>query len=392
HHRDQTGSVILDAMLQKLQSYPDVQILGDHTAVDLITLSHHSTRLTDIYRKPTCVGAYLLNNETHEVETWLAKETVLATGGLGEVYLHTTNPSGARGDGLAMAYRAGVRIMNMEFVQFHPTSLYVPNERRFLISETLRGEGAELLTFEGESFMHRYDNRGTLAPRDIVARGIYTEMLRTQSDHVWLDISRREPDWIRQRFPKIYQHCLERHIDMTSEPLPVVPAAHYCCGGITVDRAGQTSMQRLRAVGEVACTGVHGANRLASASLLEGLVWGRTCAEDISQQIKRFAYYFPTVNDWVMAKEDVDPALLHQDWMAIKQTMWNYVGLVRNRRRLRRASTMLAELKSEIDTFYEEAKLTPEVLGLRNGVPTAQLVTQGASRNKTSLGCHFRED
>lgn len=392
HHRDQTGRAILDSMLARLQRYPNVTFLRGYTAVDLISLAHHSTKFTDIYRKPTCVGAYLLNAESNEVETYLAKETILATGGIGEVYLHSTNPASARGDGLAMAYRAGARIMNLEFVQFHPTSLNTPNERRFLLSETLRGEGAELLNENYEPFMQRYDERGSLAPRDIVARGIYQEMLHASADHVWLDISRKDPDWVRQRFPSIYQHCIERHIDMTQEPMPVVPAAHYSCGGVAVDRVGQTSLHRLRAIGEVSCTGVHGANRLASASLLEGLVWGRACAEDIGQQLRRFAYYFPPVNDWVMATDEVDPALVHQDWTTIKQTMWNYVGLVRTRRRLRRAESMLQELKREIDNFYDEATLTPNLLGLRNGVLAALLVTQGALRNRHSQGCHYRVD
>ncbi len=391
HFRDQTGKAIMDTMIAYLERQPNVNMLTDHTAVDLITLAHHSESLTDIYKSPTCVGVYALDNITSNVKTFFAKETILATGGVGEVFLHTTNPSSARGDGLAMAYRAGARIMNMAYIQFHPTSLYIAHERRFLLTEALRGEGAEILSLNGSSFMHKYHEKGALAPRDIVARSIYQEMLRGNSEYLLLDISSKDPDWIKKRFPCIYEYALSKNLDMTKEPLPIVPAAHYSCGGVAVDGVGQTSIRRLRAIGEVSCTGVHGANRLASSSLLEGLVWGKTTADAISDEIGKYHYSFPEVRPWVMSNEVVDSSLIQQDWMSIKQTMWNYVGLVRDTRRLRRALSMLRELQWEISLFYEKAALTPELLGLRNGIDTALLIAKGAFRNRQSIGCHYRE-
>jgi L-aspartate oxidase len=356
----------------------------------LITLSHHSKSMTDIYLPSTCVGAYVMDNGNEQVEIVFAKETILATGGLGEVFLHTTNPRGARGDGVAMAYRAGARIMNMEYVQFHPTALFVPSERRFLLSEALRGEGAELLGCDFKPFMQSYHGKESLAPRDIVARSIYQEMVKADAPHLWLDISFRDPVWLKERFPSIYSYCHGKGFDLTKEPIPIVPAAHYTCGGIAVDEKGKTSILRLRAIGEVSCTGLHGGNRLASTSLLEGLVWAKMCADDLSTELVKRKDYFPSVEKWVMSEGPVDKALIQQDWMTIKQTMWNYVGLIRDKNRLCRALKMLQELKWEIESFYEKAKLNPELLGLRNGVQTALLITQGALRNKNSLGCHYR--
>jgi len=331
-----------------------------------------------------------MENATQEVEIFFARETVLATGGMGAIFLNTTNPKEARGDGVAMAYRAGARIMNMEYVQFHPTAFCHSSERRFLLSEALRGEGAELLDAEQRPFLERYCDRGALAARDIVARSIYQEMLKSQAPHLWLDISFKPADWVKERFPSIYSHCLSKGFDLTREPIPIVPAAHYACGGIAVDLKGRTSIRQLYAVGEVSCTGLHGANRLASTSLLEGLVWGKLCAEDIAEELQQGGEYFPPIEEWQMSEDPIDKALIQQDWMSIKQTMWNYVGLIRDQNRLTRAVKMLQELKWEIDSFYEKAKLTPELLGLRNGIQTALLVTQGAVRNKRSLGCHFR--
>ncbi|MGE0669719.1 MAG: L-aspartate oxidase [Parachlamydiales bacterium] len=390
HHRDQTGLAIMGALIERVKNHPQIQFKTDQTAVDLITLSHHSKVITDIYYPSTCVGAYVMDNRSGDVKIHFAKETILATGGIGEVFLHTSNPKEARGDGLAMAFRAGARIMNMEYIQFHPTTLYLPYERRFLITEALRGEGAELLTIDQSAFMHRYDARGSLAPRDIVARSIYQEMMQVDSQHLWLDISSRSSDWIKGRFPTVYSHCLSKGYDLTSEPIPVVPAAHYSCGGIAVDLQGRTTIHRLRAIGEVACTGVHGANRLASTSLLEALVFSKLCAEALGNQLQQRKDYFPPVEEWVMSDQCVDSALVQQDWTTIKQTMWNYVGLVRDTQRLSRAFKMLHELKIEIDSFYSSCKLTPELLGLRNGIQTALLITEGAIRNRRSIGCHYR--
>ena len=381
YHRDATGRAVMDAILKKIASMPNITLRTGQSAIDIITLSHHSLSPTDIYAQPTCVGAYLLDGE--KVEALFAKETILATGGVGEVFLHTSNGVEARGDGIAMAYRAGVRIMNMEYVQFHPTTLYHLGEPRFLLTEALRGEGARVLSRDFKPFMEE------LAPRDRAAGAIFQEMVRTAHPHLWLDISFKERGYLRERFPTIYDHCLERGWDLTQEPIPIVPAAHYSCGGIAVDLEGRTTMKGLRAIGEVACSGVHGANRLASTALLEGLVWAKTTADSIVREWKSEA--FPEVEQWQMGSEAIDEALILQDWMTIKQTMWNYVGLVRSTHRLKRAHKMLSELKEEIDSFYANALLTPELLGLRNGCETALLITQGALRNRNSRGVHQRQ-
>jgi L-aspartate oxidase len=391
HHKDCTGKAIMQALLKKVESLPNIDFKRGHIAVDLITLSHHSKNLTDLYYPSTCAGAYVFDELRKEVAIHFAKQTILATGGIGEVFLHTTNPKNAYGSGLAMAYRAGARIMNMEYVQFHPTSLYVPNQKRFLLSEALRGEGAELLSWEGKPFMHAYHPSGSLAPRDITAKSIYKQMIYEGAPHLWLDISFKPREWLQGRFPTLYERCFEMGYDLTREPLPIVPAAHYACGGIAVDGEGRTSIQRLFAIGEVACTGVHGANRLASTSLLEGVVWAKRCAEAISS-LKKESYYFPPVEGWVMGSKKIDSALIQQDWTSIKQTMWNYVGLERSHERLMRALRILQELKWQIDSFYEKAELTSELLMLRHGIQTALLITEGAFRNKKSLGCHSRVD
>jgi L-aspartate oxidase len=390
YHKDQTGKAIMHALLETVKSSAKIFFKPNHTAVDLITLSHHSKNLTDIYAPSTCVGAYVMDNAQGSIEIFFAQETILATGGLGDVFLHSTNPREARGDGVAMAYRAGARIMNMEYVQFHPTAFYLPFERRFLLSEALRGEGAEVLTSDFKPFMHSYHEKGALAPRDITARAIYQEMLQSECQHLWLDITARNASYLKERFATIYQYCMAKGFDMTQQPLPIVPAAHYSCGGIAVDEKSRTTIKRLRAVGEVACTGLHGANRLASTSLLEALVWSKHCAEDLYEVLRERRDDFPSVEEWVMSHASADIALIQQDWTTIKQTMWNYVGLVRDQARLSRAFKMLTELKWEIESFYDRCKLTPELLGLRNGVQTALLVTQGALRNRNSIGCHYR--
>jgi L-aspartate oxidase len=390
HWKDQTGHAIMEGLLEAVRKNPLIELRPHAIAVDLITLSHHSKRPADLYEPSTCVGAYVFDPQTKKVEILFAKETILATGGLGELFLHTTNPKEARGDGIAMAYRAGARIMNLEYVQFHPTALYIPTERRFLLSEAMRGEGARLLNAQMEPFMERYDERGDLAPRDIVSRAIFSEIVRSSANHVWLDISSKSRSWIEGRFPAIDAYCKARAFDLAVEPVPVVPAAHYSCGGIAVDLKGRSSIRRLRALGEVSCTGLHGANRLASTSLLEGIVWAKTASDDLIGNWGRRRDLFPPVEEWQMSDEKVDSALIAQDWMTIKQTMWNYVGLVRDSDRLRRAHKMLRELQWEIDQFYERAELTPELIGLRNGALTALLVVQGALRNRTSRGCHYR--
>ncbi len=392
HRADTTGRSIEESMLAAVAREPNATVLTGRTAIDLLTLSHHSRSPLDVYPSPTCVGAYVFDQETRQVETLMAKEIVLATGGLGRIFLHTSNPSGACGDGVAMAYRAGARCINMQFVQFHPTTLFHGDER-FLISESLRGEGARLVDPSGREFMFEYHPDGSLAPRDIVARGIHRMMHETGAPCAYLDISHKPAAWVRARFPRIHDKCREVGIDMTSQPIPVVPAAHYSCGGIAVDEWGCSSVRRLRAVGEVSCTGLHGANRLASTSLLECLVWGTRAGEDAARaSTSGGEYYLPEIAPWQYETEPVDPALVAQDWLTIRQTMWNYVGLVRSRRRLDRAHQILRELHLEIGRFYARSELSDALISLRNGVQTALVVLLAAIESHESRGCHYRVD
>jgi L-aspartate oxidase len=392
HHKDQTGSAIQRAFIERIASYPKVKLLCAATAVDLLTISHHSVEPLDVYKPQTCIGAYALDQASGEIFPILAKETILATGGLGRVFLHTTNPAGARGDGIAMAYRAGARCINMQYVQFHPTTLFHPSGR-FLISEAMRGEGARLVDRRGREFMADYHPDGSLAPRDVVARGIHQMMLESGEPCAYLDISHKPTDQVRERFPGIHAHCLKYGIDITTEPIPVVPAAHYSCGGVAVDEWGRSNLHRLRAVGEVACSGLHGANRLASTSLLECLAWGtRAGAQAAALIAEGEEYYFPQIALWRYEREPVDPALIAQDWLSIQQTMWNYVGLVRSAKRLNRAHEILRELSLEILRFYEKAEVTDAMVGLRNGIQTALVVLLAAMECRVSRGCHYRID
>jgi L-aspartate oxidase len=392
HFKDQTGFSIERAFFQKVRLHPKVKVLANATAVDLLTASHHSVEPTDVYRPLTCVGAYVLDQTTGKISSVLAKETILATGGLGSVFLHTTNPPGARGDGIAMAYRAGARCINLQYVQFHPTALLAP-DGCFLISETVRGEGGRLVDRQGKEFMQRFHPAGSLAPRDVAARAIYQTMLESGEPCVYLDITHKPADQLRERFPGIYAVCLERGIDLTRQPIPVVPAAHYSCGGIATDAWGRTNVDRLRAVGEVACTGLHGANRLASTSLLECLVWGTRAGEQAAERICRGnEFYFPQVADWRYENEPADPALISQDWLTIQHTMWNYVGLIRSEKRLNRAMRVLRELDLEIARFYEKCEVSDSIIGLRNGILTALLILEAADQARESRGCHYRID
>ncbi|MDD5545003.1 MAG: L-aspartate oxidase [Acidobacteriia bacterium] len=393
HYKDVTGRAIENTFVEAIKKNPRIRFLTNTTAMDLLTLSHHSLNPQDVYRPPLCVGAHVLMNESGAVETVVAKETILATGGLGRVFLHTTNPVSARGDGIAMAYRAGARCINMQYVQFHPTTLFHPSGR-FLISESLRGEGARLVDSAGQEFMKRFHPDGSLAPRDVVARGIHQWMIETGESCAWLDISHKDSEWIRNRFPGIYEKCRSLDIDITREPIPVVPAAHYSCGGVAVDEFGRSNVHRLRAVGEVACTGVHGANRLASTSLLEGLVWGTRAGEQAAQTLASSTEenYFPEIAPWILEKEQVDPALIAQDWLTIQQTMWNYVGLVRSTKRLDRAHEILRELHLEIERFYDKAALSDALVGLRHGIQTALVILLAAIECRESRGCHYRID
>lgn len=393
HVGDHTGEGIARAMGAVIAAHPRIHVIPNTTAVDLIMTGNHTREARDYYKPPRVLGAYVLDQESGRVEVLLARETVLATGGFGQIYLHTTNPRRTRGDGLAMAYRAGARAVNLEYVQFHPTAFYHRVGPRFLISESMRGEGGRLVNADGEAFMHKYDARLDLAPRDVVARAIHEEMLRTGEPCMYLDITHKDAEWVRARFPSINNFLLKWDVDLTRQPIPVVPASHYSCGGVWVDTEGRSTVAGLRAVGEVSCTGLHGANRLASTSLLEGLVWGTAAGESIAANIGEQPMPQPeTIVDWQMETEPVDPALAQQDWMTIRQTMWNYVGLVRSTRRLERALKILRGLQFDVESFYRRAALTDELIGLRNGAQTALAVTHAALRNRKSLGGHFRRD
>jgi L-aspartate oxidase len=400
HVADATGKAIEEKLIEGLSHFPNVTLLSRHTAVDLLTLSHHSQNPIDVYAPPTCVGAYIFDQERSTVNAYLARKTILASGGLGQIFLHTTNPPTGRGDGLAMAFRAGARVINAEYVQFHPTALYRGSTHapRFLISETVRGAGARLVDHQGEPFMEKYAPEWKdLAPRDVVARSIHREMLESKAECVFLDLrSRMGPRRIKERFPTIYRRCLEAGVDITQELIPVVPAAHYFCGGVWVDEWGRSTLRNLYAVGEVSCTGVHGANRLGSASLLEGLVWGWRAAQDITRLISQsepLRVNPADIPSWYDTGRYVaDPALITQDMSTIKHMMWNYVGLVRSSHRLSRAIDELRHLRSEIDKFYHTAKLSDPLIGLRNSVQAALTVASAAWENRNSRGCHYRED
>jgi len=396
HVSDLTGKAIIISLLKKIKEYSNINLLTAHTAVDLITFPHHALDPLAVYKPPVCLGTYAFNQISQEVIPIIANQTVLASGGLGQIYLNTTNPVGSRGDGFAMAYRAGARVINTEYIQFHPTALYSTKVTKFLISEAVRGEGAVLLAPTGERFMERYAPQWKeLAPRDVVARSIYWEMLTHDYPYVYLDIaSHKKPQEIKNRFPQIYENCIAEDIDITSQPIPVVPAAHYFCGGVHVNSNGMSSLPGLYAVGEVSCTGIHGGNRLASTSLLEGLVWGYRSAEAIRAQTDINHLSESDVPEWSLEGllYEPDHALIQSDMKSIKNLMWHYVGLVRNDYRLKRAQNDLRYLRFEIESFYRKTRLNDELIGLRNSILAAQIVNQSALRNKKSRGAHYREE
>jgi L-aspartate oxidase len=349
------------------------------------------------------LGAYVFDEVRGSVETYFAESVVLATGGLGQIFLHTTNPAGATGDGIAMAARAGIAIRDLEYVQFHPTAYFSPGGERFLISEAVRGEGAWLLNAKGERFMKRYVGEAQeLAPRDEVARAIHEELSATGAPCVYLDIANHNPGKVEipVRFPKIHAYLKERGIDMAKDPIPVVPAAHYSCGGVLVDLEGRVrQIEALYAVGEVSCTGLHGANRLASTSLLEGLVWGWRAGEAAATgrdqaSLRELPAIRERIPAWDAAglADEADPLLVRQDWINLRHIMWNYAGIVRTAKRLRRAVDDLSYLAHRIESFYRTTRLTRGLIELRNGVVTARTVAQAALMNRRSFGCHYRKD
>lgn len=387
HAGDMTGREIERALLEAVRAKPNVRILEEHMAVDLITLAKFGG-------PEVCAGAYVLDVAAGKVSTVLGRATVLASGGAGKVYLYTTNPDVATGDGVAMAYRAGAEVANMEFYQFHPTALYNPAAKSFLISEALRGEGAILRRLDGTPFMAEYDARKELAPRDIVARAIDHEMKRSGADHVWLDITHLEAEVVRERFPGIHAECLRFGIDITKDKIPVVPAAHYMCGGVSTDLEGRTTIPGLWAIGECAHTGLHGANRLASNSLLEGVVFAHRAARALRDEATRDKKPFPAVPDWDVgrAAPSDEAVIVSQSWDELRRLMWNYVGIVRNDKRLRRAARRIALLQEEIAEYYWEHFVTRDLLELRNIATVAELVVACAQARKESRGLHFTTD
>jgi L-aspartate oxidase len=394
HADDATGHAITSRMLEAARAEPRITLVPRQTAVDLITTPHHALDPVAVYGEVECLGAYALDQPSGQVRRYFAPHTVLATGGLGQLYLHTTNPRVARGDGLAMAHRAGAQIINTEYIQFHPTAFYHRDAERFLISESVRGEGAVLRRRDGAAFMSDYHPDGDLASRDVVARAIHEEMLRSGAEYVLLDLAPLSVD-PKARFPTIYEKLMQFGVDITRQPIPVVPAAHYSGGGVKVDTRARTSIRRLYAVGEVSCTGLHGANRLASTSLAEALLWGQRAAHDAADRAEPLP---PDIADKIAVwhdeglTEDTDPLLIIQDWMMIKSTMWNYAGIVRTAKRLQRAVADLSYLAHRVEQFYRETKLTDSMIGLRNGIAAAQIIAGAALRNPVSRGCHFRKD
>jgi L-aspartate oxidase len=399
HADDTTGKAIQETLITIVSGHPRIRLVRNTTAIDLLTLSHHSKDRLSVYKPETCVGAYLFDRTSGTVMRCVARHPVLAPGGVGDIYSRSTNPPGSRGDGIAMAARTEARIINAEYIQFHPTTFYREKAPSFLISEAVRGAGAQLVHANGEPFMHRYaPDWKDLAPRDVVARSILKEMLDKDLSHVYLDLRSHLPaDEIHTRFPNIHRHCMQYGVDITTDLIPVVPAAHYACGGVWTDEWGCTTVRGLYAVGEVACTGVHGANRLASTSLLEGLVWGQRAAEHIIehgagrvQSIGEFSR--DDIPEWQDTGTELpDPALVQQDMNVIRNIMWNYVGLVRTTRRLGRALRELRHLHTEIENFYQISKINDNLIGLRNAVETAVIIAHAAWKNKTSVGCHYRE-
>lgn len=398
HADDLTGWAIEKALLAQIDKNPNIQVLEDHIAIDLIT----EGKVLKKWRKPgKCLGAYVLNEKSGQIITLAADVTVLATGGAGKVYLYTSNPNTSTGDGIAMAYRAGARVSNLEFMQFHPTCLFHPTARTFLISEALRGEGAVLKTLAGDEFMSRHHPMASLAPRDIVARAIDIEMKRTGDRHVLLDCSNIPREDLKRKFPNIYETCLGYGIDITLDPIPVVPACHYTCGGVWVDKDAQTTIENLYAVGEVACTGLHGANRLASNSLLEAVVFAHRAVqhalpyllENKNSENKSLnaPFHLPEwdVGQAVELEERID---ITANWSEIRHLMWNYVGIVRSNRRLERAQRRLSLLKAEINAYYWNFLLNRELIELRNLLTVSELIVQCALLRKESRGLHFTVD
>ena len=390
HAKDATGLAIQATLSEQVKAHANITILENHIAVDLIT--EKKSLKVDHIKSNRCLGAYILNNKTGKVITVSAQETILAAGGVSKVYLYTTNPDVSTGDGVAMAWRAGCRVANMEFIQFHPTCLFHPKAKSFLISEIVRGEGGLLKLPDGSRFMDEYDARGELASRDIVARAIDFEMKKRGIDCVYLDISHKSPDFIKSHFPTIYARCLELGIDITKEWIPVVPAAHYSCGGVMTNLEGQTDLAHLYAIGETAYTGLHGANRLASNSLLECLVFGEAVAKHILQsKVDTTSFELPHWDESRVTDADEEILITHT-WNELRRFMWNYVGIVRTNKRLSRALHRIHMLRDEVHEFYTNFKVSHNLIELRNLLQVAELIVESAIARHESRGLHFSRD
>lgn len=385
HVADATGFAVQDTLTRKVRANPNITVLESHIAIDLITGEKLGSGIN------RCYGAYVLDSRSGDVITIGAPNTLLATGGAGKVYLYTTNPDTSTGDGIAMAYRGGCQVANMEFIQFHPTCLYHPQAKSFLISEAVRGEGGLLRLPDGSRFMPDHDDRAELAPRDIVARAIDFEMKKRGLDCVFLDISHKGEEFILQHFPNIHARCLELGIDITREPIPVVPAAHYTCGGVVTDLRGRTDVAGLYVAGETSCTGLHGANRLASNSLLECLVFSEAVVKDILDSSPTVLPPLPVWDESRVTDADEEVVISH-NWDELRRFMWDYVGIVRTNKRLKRAKHRISLLKREIDEFYANFRVSHDLIELRNLVLTAELIVRCAMQRKESRGLHYSRD